>query len=166
MNLQQCVDAWNAQADEFNQWSELDADERCEWCLKMAQGGMSDATIQIATYSLNEAKYPQDERCSSFCDLRGPLSCKRRWDDSEHLRPSEACPGPGIYRLTNVEDFDKLIKGLKAVRDLIAESHGVDGLHLNGDVASWAELRTGGYFEEWLMAFDEALDVVANMEEE
>jgi hypothetical protein len=28
MNIQVIIDAWNSQADEFNQWHELDADER------------------------------------------------------------------------------------------------------------------------------------------
>lgn len=49
-------------------------------------------------------------------------------------------------------------KGLEAVASLIDESHGVGGLHLNGDLAPWDELRTGGEFEEWLIAFDDALN--------
>ena len=49
-------------------------------------------------------------------------------------------------------------KGLEAVESLINESHGVSGLHLNGDLAPWNELRTGGRFEEWLIAFDDALN--------
>ena len=49
-------------------------------------------------------------------------------------------------------------KGLEAVESLINESHGVGGLHLNGDFAPWSELRTGGRFEEWLVAFDDALN--------
>jgi len=49
-------------------------------------------------------------------------------------------------------------KGLEAVASLIDKSHGVDGLHLNGDLAPWDELRTGGRFEEWLVAFDDALN--------
>lgn len=49
-------------------------------------------------------------------------------------------------------------KGLEAVASLMDESHGVDGLHLNGDLAPWDELRTGGRFEEWLVAFDDALN--------
>ena len=47
--------------------------------------------------------------------------------------------------------------GLLAVEDLINDSYGVTGLHLNGDVAPWTELRTGGRFEEWLLPFDDAL---------
>jgi len=49
-------------------------------------------------------------------------------------------------------------KGLEAVESLMNESHGVGGLHLNGDFAPWSELRTGGRFEEWLIAFDDALN--------
>jgi hypothetical protein len=51
-------------------------------------------------------------------------------------------------------------KGLDAVASLIAESHGVGGLHLNGDYATWDELRTGGRFEGWLADFDAALVAV------
>ena len=49
-------------------------------------------------------------------------------------------------------------KGLEAVASLIAESHGVGGLHHNGEFAPWTELRTGGEFEDWLVAFDDALN--------
>jgi len=52
---------------------------------------------------------------------------------------------------------DSLLGGIQAVESLISESTGVMGLHLNGDVAQWDELRTGGQFESWLIAFDEAL---------
>lgn len=47
-------------------------------------------------------------------------------------------------------------RAVAAVRELIAESRGVDGLHLNGDVATWAELSTGGWFEAWLIDLDNA----------
>jgi hypothetical protein len=51
--------------------------------------------------------------------------------------------------------------GLLAVANLIDNSAGVDGLHLNGDVASWESLRTGGRFEDWLVKFDVALNACA-----
>jgi hypothetical protein len=38
---------------------------------------------------------------------------------------------------------------------LIDESYGVSGLHLNGAVAPWSDLLTGGRYEEWLMILDE-----------
>jgi len=52
-----------------------------------------------------------------------------------------------------------LVDGLLAVEALINESSGVFGLHLNGDPSPWSELRTGGRFEEWLVAFHEALGI-------
>ncbi len=56
------------------------------------------------------------------------------------------------------EVIAKLVRGINAAADLMDNSSGVDGLHLNGDIAPWGELRTGGKFEEWLVAFDEALE--------
>ena len=56
------------------------------------------------------------------------------------------------------EVIAKLVRGINAAADLMDNSSGVDGLHLNGDIAPWGELRTGGQFEEWLIAFDEALE--------
>lgn len=55
---------------------------------------------------------------------------------------------------------DVLAKGLRAVESLINDSGGVTGLHLNGDVATWDELRTGGRYETWLTDFDEALTIL------
>jgi|TARA_X000001388_G_scaffold3203_4_gene2314 hypothetical protein len=50
-------------------------------------------------------------------------------------------------------------QGIGAVAELIDNSTGVAGLHLNGDIASWCDLRTGGRFEEWLRAFDEVPEI-------
>ncbi len=49
-----------------------------------------------------------------------------------------------------------LQKGIAAVRDLIDDSDGVGGLHLNGDFAPWSELQRGGRFEPWLIDFNNA----------
>lgn len=70
---------------------------------------------------------------------------------------------PDLVRRLEAENY-RLRAGLKAVEDLIADSHGVAGLHLNGDIAPWAELRTGGRFEEWMIAFDDALSQNAEAE--
>ena len=56
------------------------------------------------------------------------------------------------------EVIAKLVRGINAAADLMDNSSGVYGLHLNGDGAPWGELRTGGMFEEWLVDFDEALE--------
>ena len=42
---------------------------------------------------------------------------------------------------------------INAVQDLIDNSEGVSGLHLNGDIAEWHTLLEGGRFEEWLYEF-------------
>jgi len=56
-----------------------------------------------------------------------------------------------------IAERDALRKGLEAVAAVIDNSDGVNGLHLNGDLATWASLRTGGRFESWLLDFDAAL---------
>lgn len=56
------------------------------------------------------------------------------------------------------------LKGIAAVRTLINSSHGVAGLHLNGDLATWAELEEGGQFEAWLTDFNKAEQTLANVE--
>ncbi len=47
-------------------------------------------------------------------------------------------------------EVERLREAVDAVFTLIAESHGVAGLHLNGDVAPWDELLRGGRCEDWL----------------
>ena len=57
-------------------------------------------------------------------------------------------------------EIKKLVDGLEAVADLIHDSKGVFGLHLNGALSPWEELRTGGKYEEWLSKFDEAMKTI------
>lgn len=57
------------------------------------------------------------------------------------------------------EDNKKLRAGIKAVRELMSESTGVAGLHMNGEIAEWDCLEMGGKFEGWLIAFTEAESV-------
>ncbi len=59
-----------------------------------------------------------------------------------------------------LEENLKFKKGIKAVSDMMLETNGVCGLHLNGDIAFWHELRSGGKYEEWLLDFDEAEKIV------
>ena len=64
------------------------------------------------------------------------------------------------------EQVEKLTAALKLsrealgeVQDLIGESHGVYGLHLNGDESPWNELEQGGEFER-LTSLNEALAAI------
>ena len=67
------------------------------------------------------------------------------------LNTSRACTRERDQRCQVLE------AGLTAVSTLMNESDGVAGLHRNGDVAPWSELRTGGRFESWLLDFDATL---------
>ena len=62
-------------------------------------------------------------------------------------------------RLQNIQLKTHIAALKDALNQLQESSEGVAGLHLNGDVAPWDELREGGRFEEWLMVFDEELEV-------
>lgn len=42
------------------------------------------------------------------------------------------------------------------IAELMGESKGVYGLHLNGDPAPWSEIDDGGRFEGWLTKFNAA----------
>lgn len=44
--------------------------------------------------------------------------------------------------------------------DLIGNSDGVIGLHLNGDIASWEALLRGGEFSAWLSSLQTAKDIL------
>lgn len=87
----------------------------------------------------------------------------RDWDRARAIRAFErSCTTANIAAiLAHVEaqeaEIKRLRAGLRAVSDLIDESHGVAGLHRNGAVAPWGDLRTGGRYEEWLASFDDAL---------
>jgi hypothetical protein len=57
-------------------------------------------------------------------------------------------------------NVQKLIRGIEAVRDIINNSRGVYGLHMNGNPAPWEDLERGGRFEDWLFDFNEAEDEI------
>lgn len=56
--------------------------------------------------------------------------------------------------------YKTICDGINAVRFLINASHGVVGLHLNGDTADWQSLKEGGYFETWLLPFNRAENAI------
>ena len=64
------------------------------------------------------------------------------------------------------EMTEALDKAIRSVSELIGYSRGVDGLHLNGDVATWESLRTGGCYESWLIEFDEAASFLQKYHEQ
>ena len=57
-----------------------------------------------------------------------------------------------------------LAKGIRAMQTLIENSRGVEGLHLNGEIAPWSSLEKHGQFEDWLFDFSEALSILEGKE--
>ena len=43
---------------------------------------------------------------------------------------------------------------LHDIDDIVANSEGVAGLHMNGEVAEWHSLMSGGSFEAWLRSVE------------
>lgn len=66
------------------------------------------------------------------------------------------CIGLFVGTIINQPRYAHAIAALRAIEGLIHDSDGVVGLHLNGDIAYWEDLRTGGQFEEWLYDVDNA----------
>lgn len=57
-----------------------------------------------------------------------------------------------------------LSKGIRSIETLMAESGGVYGLHLNGAMASWNDLLTGGRYEDWLHELNVAVRTLDEVE--
>ncbi len=53
---------------------------------------------------------------------------------------------------------------LSDIEALVRQSEGVAGLHLNGDVAPWADLLPGGRYEAWLATVADARAALAKVE--
>ena len=66
-----------------------------------------------------------------------------------------------LAALDVVEAADGAVSAVDALAD---ESDGVAGLHLNGDMAPWPELRRGGAFS-WLKDVDVCADALAKFKE-
>lgn len=68
---------------------------------------------------------------------------------------------------TNEKDalLELLILGVRDVEELMRESRGVCGLHMNGDDAEWSSLVTGGSFEDWLHRWNQGVVAINDAEE-
>jgi hypothetical protein len=87
------------------------------------------------------------EHAQAFDDACTPAAILALLDEMEDSHKAYELLFKECGRLRNAVD---------AVEVLIGNSDGVSGLHLNGDDAPWDSLRTGGRFESWLMALDDA----------
>lgn len=147
-------------------------DHSCETC---GRGGMNDPTdvvprsrLDAVDRELEEQKRKmrqiQIDARAEIEKLKAEVQWLRGFSDSAAFLANvdEALRVMGERDQARAEN-EKLKAELATARDglteveiLMGESHGVAGLHLNGDVAPWDEIRTGGEFER-LVAFDRAL---------
>ena len=77
-------------------------------------------------------------------------------DLKKHLASIENLNSEREMNAQLTTENEALRDGIKAVRELIDNSGGVDGLALNGDILLWSDLEQGGTFEEWLLDFNKA----------
>ena len=55
---QQVIASWNAQADEYNQWSELGEDEKIEWAVACAKAAPPAVVVPLTDEQIEEAILP------------------------------------------------------------------------------------------------------------
>ncbi len=71
--------------------------------------------------------------------------------EADRDRASDACASVQRERDEAMIVLRRLVQ---SVDELISESAGVYGLHLNGDPAPWGELTVAGPYEEWLIELE------------
>ena len=104
----------------------------------------------------------KNPRTSEWREIRSGVAGVVRCDSFDVHRSGESYTECGVrisaadaaLIVRAVNSHEALVAALRKVvsdlGELISQSHGVAGLHLNGDLASWGELTDGGRFEEWL----------------
>ena len=145
----------------------MDEDRETENILlaKLAEADFEIAALNMANENLRkDYQRLHGEHCLDCC-------CAQSWKAlgitentgksiPEHIAALRArCDRLESERKEFVGQIAIMWKAVRAVQDLIEQSQGVYGLHLNGDGAPWNSLRTGGQFEQWLIEFDDALEV-------
>jgi hypothetical protein len=54
------------------------------------------------------------------------------------------------------------VRVLQDIDDLVGQSEGVAGLHLNGEMAEWDSLLSGGKFGAWLESIEDLRAAINN----
>ena len=107
---------------------------------------MTDKTGGAGTMTPDIQELKKRALAAKEAGLTHPASLK----ELHALNAMGAIASPSTI-LALIEVTEAAQKLVSAVDDLIAESHGVYGLHQNGDIAPWDTLIEGGQFEDWLL---------------
>ena len=117
--------------------------------------------VQAENVRLRAALAQSDQPCA-YCSLPRDewTKCPVGFPGCARGDDAMGCPELGArFEVEQLEaEIVRLRAGIRAVRELIDSSHGVYGLHLNGDLSPWDELLAGGSFEEWLFDFSAVLE--------
>lgn len=142
--------------NELNELRERDKQGRCQKCGTKIE--MYDSNLDWCP----KCRIQSDGRSAGITDTE-----RRLLDtiDAMVQQSAEKNLSPHLAEIESLRMQNAILRqGLRAVETLMAESHGVAGLHLNGDSASWGDLRQGGRHEEWLIDFDIALELHEELE--
>lgn len=85
---QQIAAAWNAQADEFNQWNELDLGEKIDWAVKL---GASQSFMPLSDAQIEKLRHSTFNTINQFCPCDSKTMCKA-------VRAAERAHGIGITK--------------------------------------------------------------------
>ena len=121
-------------------------------------------TMQLRGRAKEDPSFHNDERNAN---ARRLVACWNACQDVPTQVLESIGKGYGPTWLQAKDERDELLAALKGlvddIRGLMDESDGVAGLHLNGDLAPWSELDSGGMFER-LTHLTNADDAIAKAE--
>ena len=94
--------------------------------------------------------------------LEQELRDRARWVGAVEM--SEAAAFSAGYETADEASQAALAKAaiaaLHDIDDLVANSEGVSGLHLNGDMAPWSEIMDGGAYGAWLQSVERLREAI------
>ena len=127
-----------------------DADCICEWCGCMVGAGKRCLCLDRPIVA---------HRDKHIAELEAELEDKKALINPDHQA--------ALAKAEKAEaENTKLQAKNTQVCDLISESQGIAGLHLNGDIATWEELMHSFDFHTWLDTYAEDFPVAAQEEKE
>lgn len=129
---------------------------------------LTEASQTFRTYE----GHHQDQAAALLREGRDNVGAPEAWFEAQAGKVGDRLRKAGVNRdlaerieaflLTDTTPRDTLtglaLSLVQDIDELIGNSEGVAGLHMNGDVAPWSSLTEGGEFGSWLGSFDRLRD--------
>ena len=129
---------------------------RTQWH-RNPEGPQAARAIETLTRELGEAKIGLENYDKTMMAIANAAS-----DDAAQLVTLRDELTDTKARLAEAVEVIHALR--KDIDDLVGNSTGVAGLHMNGDVADWDSLLPGGCFGAWLGSVEQADDFLAKQE--